>query len=219
VLKYFYASIFKQNKMKRVILTAVAVFAFGFANAQETKEATGEGFSKGDVFISGSAGFSSSKTGDFKANGFDFSPKVAYFVSQNIAVGVSLGVNSIKLSEGAEDLKNNTFSAGAFGRYYFTPAAKFSLFGQLGVNFNNYDSEFQLDPAGITLGELKGNGFDVALAPGVSYFIANHFALEATFGMLGYETTKPDTEGAESTDSFVLNLDMATLKLGLLYKF
>ena len=65
--------------MKKLLLSAVAVFAFTFANAQD-----GEGFSKGDVFISGSVGFNSSKQGDAKSNEFSFSPAAGYFLTENI---------------------------------------------------------------------------------------------------------------------------------------
>ncbi|KGO78568.1 membrane protein, partial [Flavobacterium cauense R2A-7] len=38
--------------MKKIILSLAAVFAFGFANAQEeVKEAKGFGFSKGNIMV------------------------------------------------------------------------------------------------------------------------------------------------------------------------
>ena len=45
--------------MKKIILTVAAVFAFGFANAQDKKEDSGAGFSNGDAYISGSFGINS----------------------------------------------------------------------------------------------------------------------------------------------------------------
>lgn len=200
--------------MKKIVLTVAAVFAFGFANAQEE---TSEGFKKGDAFISGAVGFGSTKTGDFKTSEFEIAPSAGYFVTENIAVGVSVGYLSSKIDAGTADVKNSTFSVGAFGRYYFTPASKFSIFGQLGVNYLSYDNEF--DPETQTVGEFKGNGFGVKVAPGVSYFLAKNFAIEASFGVLGFETTKPDADGAEKTNSFDFGLDMRDIKLGLVYKF
>lgn len=79
--------------MKKVILSVAAVFAFGFANAQET---VSEGFSKGDVFINGAIGFGSTKTGDNKTTGFEVAPSVGYFLTENVAVGVRLGFTSDK---------------------------------------------------------------------------------------------------------------------------
>lgn len=193
--------------MKKVILSVAAVFAFGFASAQETTEG---GFSKGDLFISGAVGFGSEKTGDLKTNDFIVAPKAGYFVTNNIAVGLAVGFESSKVDSGIADAKNNTFTVGAFGRYYFTPASKFSIFGELGVNYNSYDNEFPTDS--------KGDGFGVAIAPGVNYFISKNFALEASFGILGFDTTKPDG-GGEKTNSFDFGLDTRDIRLGLIYKF
>lgn len=200
--------------MKKIILSVAAVFAFGFANAQEDAS---EGFKKGDVFISGAVGFGSTKTGDFKTSDFIIAPSAGYFVTENIAIGLAFGYESSKVEFGGADATNNTFSVGAFGRYYFTPASKFSFFGQLGVNYNSYDNEFDLEAG--ELGDFKGDGFGVALAPGVNYFITKNLSLEASFGILGFETTKPDADGAEKTNSFDFGLDTRDIRLGLVYKF
>ncbi|WP_308131627.1 outer membrane beta-barrel protein [uncultured Flavobacterium sp.] len=200
--------------MKKIVLTVAAVFAFGFANAQEE---TSEGFKKGDAFISGAVSFGSTKTGDFKTSDFEIAPSAGYFVTDNIALGLAFGYGSSKVDVGVADAKNSTLSVGAFGRYYFTPASKFSIFGQLGVNYMNYDFEF--NPETITPAESKGNGFGVAVAPGVSYFLAKNFAIEATFGILSYETLNPDEDGVDSTNGFNFGLDMRDIRLGLVYKF
>ncbi|WP_330442069.1 porin family protein [Flavobacterium sp. C4GT6] len=196
--------------MKKVLLSLAAVFAFGLANAQETEN---NGFAKGDVFLSGSVGFSSESTGDVKTNGFNITPSAGYFVSENIAVGLSLGYTSTKdEAPNREDIKYSEFGIGAFGRYYFTPANKFSLFGQLGVGYQNGKYE-----QGST--EVKSDGFNVAVAPGINYFVSEHFALEATFGILSYSTSKPDFDGAESTDNFDFGVNLDNINFGIVYKF
>lgn len=200
--------------MKKILLSAAAVLAFGFANAQE--DTTKGGFSAGDAFISGTVSFGSEKTGDFKTTEFNFSPRAAYFVSDNIALGLELEYMSSKedVINGGNSFeeKMNAFGIGAFGRYYFTPANKFSLFTQLGLGYGHA----KVEVADI---ENKVNGFYVAFAPGVNYFVSEHFALEATFGVLGYSSVKPDADGAESTDSFEIGLDMADINFGIVYKF
>jgi hypothetical protein len=62
--------------MKKVLLSALAVFAFTFANAQEEETKSEGGFAQGDLFVSGAVTFGSEKTGDFKANSFEFAPKL-----------------------------------------------------------------------------------------------------------------------------------------------
>ncbi|HEX8562627.1 MAG TPA: outer membrane beta-barrel protein [Flavobacterium sp.] len=207
--------------MKKIILSVAAVFAFGFANAQEGTESTGKGFANGDVFITGSVGFSSETTGDFKSNSFNIMPQVGIFVSDNIAVGAMIGYMSTTgdtyFAEVDETLevKTNTLTIGAFGRYYATPASDFSFFGELGAGYVTATSE--IDFPGSE--ESKANGFAVALSPGVSYFISSNFALEASIGALQYTTMKPDAEGAESTDTFGLELNLTDIQFGLVYKF
>lgn len=213
--------------MKKIIFTVAAIFAFGFANAQDKKESTGEGFSAGNVMLSGSAGFSSTTRGDVKNNTFNFSPRVGFFVTNNIAVGIALGVEGTK----TEDFDGPTFveqtrtdfSIGAFGRYYFTPASKFSVFAELGFNVVSGKVDTDETLGGTTISyESKVNGFNFGLAPGLSYFISDSWALEAKWGMLSYNTTEPDAPAgftSESTDTFNLGLDLDDLMLGLVYKF
>ncbi len=202
--------------MKKLLFSMAALAAFGIAQAQEGTATSG--FAKGDLFVSGSVGFSSTKTGDIKNDQFNVTPRVGYFVSENIAVGVQLGVTSGKdtSSDGAGGLvetKTSGFEGGAFARYYTTPANAFSFFAQLSASFNSTKTEFD---AG---GEAKNNGFGLGVAPGISYFVSDHFALETTFGLLGYKTTKPDADGAESTNTFDLNLNLSNVMFGLIYKF
>ncbi|MBW1298383.1 porin family protein [Aquimarina litoralis] len=193
--------------MKKLILTAIAVFTLTFVNAQDG------GFAKGDIFLSGSFGYNSTSTGDIKDNSFEFTPRAGFFVSDNIAVGARLGFTTSKQETPiTEDLKTNTFNAGAFGRYYFTPSNKFSIFGELGLEYAS--SKTEQGP-----GELKINGFGVNVGPGVSYFLSDHFALEAFWGALGYATAKPDVDNAESTNAFTFGLDLDDINLGLVYKF
>ena len=198
--------------MKKVLLSLAAVFAFGLANAQEATTDNG-GFSRGNIFLSGSVGYGSDEGFDgTKVNEFNVSPKAGYFVTDNIAVGLSLGYTNGKTEEdGAEDIKINEFEVGAFGRYYFTPASQFSIFGELGVGYGTIKQE-QGDA------EAKYNGFNVGLAPGVSYFISKNFALEATVGLLGYKSVKNDDTDAKA-DNFDLGLNLGDVNFGLVYKF
>ena len=199
--------------MKKLVLVAVAaVFGLFSVNAQEEKATVG-GFENGSFFATGTVGFGSEKFADEKVSQFTFSPSVGYFVSDNIAVGVALGVTSGKEEDGvSEDLKLNSFTAGAFGQYYFTPAKQFSFFGQLSAAY--VASKAEQGPV-----ELKTNGFVAGLAPGISYFVSDCFALQASFGVLSYTTSKPDVDGAESTDTFDFGLDLTDINFTLTYKF
>lgn len=199
--------------MKKVFLSLVAIAAFGVANAQDKNESS-EGFAKGDVFISGSFNLGSSKysaNGNYKENNFSFNPKVGYFVSENIALGLGLGFSSSKVeeNEGDDAVKINATAFNVFGRYYTTPSSKFSVFGQLSAEYATVDYD----------GAFKVNGFGLELAPGVSYFLNDSFALEASWGALSYGSAKADVDGAENSTEFNLGLDLDNINLGLVYKF
>jgi outer membrane protein W len=167
--------------------------------------------------MSGSVGFNSDSQGDTKVNGFTVAPRAAYFISDNIALGAKLGYTSSKEEEkefgGTEETKVSNIEAGVFGRYYFTPASQFSLFTELGAGYvhSKYEETGRED--------LKADGFNVAFAPGVSYFISKNFALEASYGLLSYNSDKVDVDGAESRDRFNVGLDLGDINLGLVYKF
>lgn len=197
--------------MKKVILSAMAVFALSFANAQE-----GTGFSQGDLFATGSVGFNSDKMDEAKGNEFYFRPEVGYFLTENIALGLGIDFGSAKndgLDAYSDAYKTNSFGAEVFGRYYFTPASQFSLFGQFGIGFGNVKAE---DGAG---NEAKVNTFGVNAGLGANYFVANNWALQASWAGLGYNSAKLDAPGAEAYTSFGLNVDLSAISLGVLYKF
>ncbi|MEL1248528.1 outer membrane beta-barrel protein [Flavobacterium helocola] len=201
--------------MKKVLLSAVALLAFGFANAQEEKSANG-GFAKGDVFVSGSFGIASDKAYDadldfVESTGFSFMPKVGFFVTENIAVGGKLGFASMKAEvEGVDVEETSELSLGAFGRYYMTPASQFSVFAELGLDYNSTDYK---------LADLQKNGFGANLGLGLSYFVSSNFALEAGVAVLGFNSEKFDVDGAETESSFGLGADLTNVSLGVVYKF
>jgi hypothetical protein len=213
--------------MKKVLFSAVALLAFGFANAQEEEKSTNEGFSKGDVFVSGAVSFGSTKMGDAKSSEFTIAPKVGYFVSENIAVGGKLGYSSASdvmvTSFAGYDLGGsytadyNSLIVGGFGRYYFTPANQFSLFAELGVDYASTTLD-ELDGASID-DNNKVNSLMIGAGLGMNYFVSSNFSIEAGVGMLNYSTSKLDVDGADSIDSFGFGGNWNAVTFGVNYKF
>lgn len=194
--------------MKKLLLTAAAVFAFGFANAQD---AGNGGFAKGDVYVTGAFGIASEKTGDNKSSGFEIEPKVGFFVTENIAIGGKLGFSSYKAENAFGDTDDeSTFTAGAFGRYFFTPASQFSLFGELGIDYSSIDDK---------LFDVQEKQTGVNLGLGLNYFVSKNFAIEATWAGLGYTSNDNGGNGAEKTNSFGLGADLRSINFGVTYKF
>ena len=204
--------------MKKVLLSAVALLAFGFANAQEEEKGNG-GFAKGDVFVSGAVTLGSSKTGDFKANAFEIAPKVGYFVTENIAIGASVGLQSLKFDDGAADATNSGLGLGAFGRYYFTPADKFSLFAELGFDYTSFDEEFDAETGTVYGGSFESKEIGFGLGAGMNYFVSSNFSIEAGVAVLGYSSNDNGGDGADKTNTFSFGGDWRAVTFGVNYKF
>ena len=197
--------------MKKVLLSAVALLAFGFANAQEEK--SNGGFSKGDVFVTGAFTFGSTndKDDEVKTNGFEIAPKIGYFLTENIAIGGKIGFSSSKTEDTGVDTKDlSGLTLGAFGRYYFTPANQFSLFANLGLDYSSMKDK---------LADAKLNGFQAGLGAGMNYFVSSNFSIEAGVAVLGFSSEKSDATGAKGSTGFNFGGDWRAVTFGVNYKF
>lgn len=208
--------------MKKVILSAMAVFALSFANAQEGEPVFG--FSKGNIIVEGNIGFNSKndKNTDVKESSFNFSPKAGYFISDDLAIGIELTLGTAKEEVvGGAETKDNIFGARAFARYYFLELGqRFKAYGEFGLGFASYKSE---QKAGGFSNEAKVSGFGAGLGLGMNYFITENFAIN--FGLsdiLSYVSVTPD--GGKAISEFNGNINVfdnffTTAQFGLTYKF
>lgn len=205
--------------MKKIILSVVAIAAFGFANAQD-KKADGAGFSSGDVFVSGAVSITSSndKNTDTKESGFGITPKLGYFFTENIALGAKVGYESAKTkTAGTTTEDHSQMMFGAFGRYYFTPASQFSIFAEVGVDYSTMKHAMM---GAMVMGEtVKTNTLGAGLSLGLNYFVSSNFALEANYAGLNFASAKSDVADAKSVSTFGLGADLSAVSIGLLYKF
>lgn len=185
--------------MKKLLFTA-AVAVLGFANVSAQEEAKTFGFTEGDIFIEGMVGFNSTnnKNTEVKENGFEISPKLGYFMSEDLAIGAELSFMSSKEeTAGTDTADQSTFGAGVFARYYFL---------DLGERFKTY-TEFSVGYASTNydLADFKVNGFGAGLDLGINYFVTEKIAL--TFGLknvLSFASAKSDADGAEAVSEFNL---------------
>ncbi|WP_431107617.1 outer membrane beta-barrel protein [Winogradskyella poriferorum] len=206
--------------MKKVLLTAaIAVFGLTNMNAQEDDKTFG--FSEGDIFVEGNVGFNSynDKNFDEKSNSFSISPKVGYFINDDLAIGGELMFNSSKTEvAGTDTSKFSGFGVGAFARYYFLDLGeRFKTNAEFGVNYSSNNDK---------INDVKLNGFGAGLGLGINYFATEKIAL--TFGLknvLSFSSAKYDTDGAEAETSFnfgfgdVANPFGGNASFGLLFVF
>ena len=191
--------------MKKIILTVAAVFALTFANAQDKKESS-EGFAKGDLFLTGTASFSSNKdAAEVKTDGLTLAPGIGYFLTDNVALVGSLEYMSEKVGEA----KTTGFGLHAGVKYFWTPASKFSL---------SIGGELSYDTAKDDATDVKTNTIGLMVPVGLHYFVSDSFAITSTWGGLNYSSEKADTDGAKAATNLGLGLDLSTISFGLIYK-
>ncbi len=198
--------------MKKIILSILAVAAFGTANAQDG-DVTAKGFAKGDLWAEGSFSF---RSGDVE-DSWSFTPKMGYMINDKIGLGGFLAFSG---SENNVNDKESRYGLGAFARYYFLSLGadkSFQAYGELGLGYTSVKT----DPA--LLPSSTDSAMNANIDLGINYFFTSHWA--ATFelaNILSYNNSNPEN-GTNSSD---LNIEVnlfnnifAQPKFGLLYKF
>jgi len=209
--------------MKKLVLSLVAVAAFGFtANAQEGEKPT-FGFQETNVFVEGNFEFNDvvSGKGDdkTKATSFKFTPKVGYMLSDKVAVGVALGFGKTPGEfDGTTRLANEkTLYAGAFARYYFLDLGqRFKTFAEVGVGFDQWKQ-----------GDAKNTGVKAGLDLGINYFVTKNIAINFGLGdVLSFRSGKDKFKGESGDTTTETGVKLNVFKnffdtptFGLTYKF
>lgn len=159
--------------MKKTILSimiAGATLLATNANAQ---------LQKGTLMVGGDlANLNIGLRKDYTDISFSLSPKLGYFIKDNIAVGgyVDLGFEHESVSK----IYTNTinYGIGAFGRYYVSDPRAILLkhtrfFAEANVGISGYNSKPEGGSSSTT------NGLGLGIGPGVAYFITPNIGLEA----------------------------------------
>ena len=204
--------------MKKIILTVVAVLAFGFANAQETAKAT-NGLSQGNMWIEGGFSFKSSDAGgpNDVASSYSFTPKVGYMINDKVGLGGFLDFAGGKQND---DDKFGTFGIGAFARYYFLSLGEqksFQAYGEVGLGY----SSIAFDP---NVGDkTTDSALNANIDLGMNYFFTPNWAATFTLAnILSYNSSNP--ENGSNTSDLEINVNLfnnifAQPQFGLLYKW
>lgn len=199
--------------MKKLLFSVIALAAFGTISAQEEATAA-EGYTKGDYFITGGLGFYSNKNDVVKNSSLTIAPSVGYFVTGHIALGASFtyGHQTDKYINSDVKSTRNNYAPSMFGRYYFTPANKFSLFAHAaaGYSYTEYKSN----------GYSHDNTFTGMAGAGINYFITPHLALQANLGVIQYSSIQQNASANDDKNTnFSAGISLQNLLFGMTYKF
>jgi hypothetical protein len=205
-------------KSLRVLFIAFLSFAFFNMNAQ--------------VFLGGNAGFNFS---NHKSEGLidqesfaynlDISPLAGIFLSEKVAIGLSLRAN-LAGTNTATISRSSVIGIIPFLRYYAFKWNKFSVYGQgnIRLEFGNSSQK---------TGEIKTDGPKQTIAslnifPGLAYDISDKFSLQTSINILslGYsyaitksETSKNQSSGFNIGAGLGNILSLNALTIGAIYKF
>jgi outer membrane protein len=181
--------------MKKIILTAAAVFVFSFANAQDKKD-SGFGFAKGDFTLGGNIKYQSENGNSHTM----LAPSLGYFVSDKLSINATIvSMSGDDLETGMAMESSTSFGIGV-NYYMLDLGERFKVYSTANLGFGDDTTSFN---AGV----------------GMNYFLTQKLLLN--FGltdMLSYSKVGD----ADATTHINLNeydnfLD--NLNFGLTYRF
>ncbi|AWI27093.1 outer membrane beta-barrel protein [Flavobacterium pallidum] len=160
--------------MKKIILSAVALLAFGFANAQEAAS-TGTQTAKGKWLIEANTGFgairgantsfSYNSQGDIKE--MNLGAEAGYFIMDNLAIKAGIGYNSF--DDGTVDGSGFAYKIGA--KYYILGMIPVQV-DYTGASGDIYEAGPDAETPsylGVQAGYAWFLGENVSIEPGVRY--------------------------------------------------
>lgn len=177
--------------MKKIMMTLAAVAVAATMNAQS--------------YVGGSFGFTSVSHDGDNVTAFKVMPEIGTTLTDDLAVGISFGY----AQSGKGNNKVKAWGVNPYLRYTFAKFDKVNVFVDGTVGYQSTDDK-KVD--------YKTNEFEVGLKPGVAVNLTDEVSFVAHFGLLGYNYSKPDFDGAKATNTFGVNLD-SNVSFGLYFNF
>lgn len=147
--------------MKKFLFASVVLFSsIGIAKAQ---------LQQGNVLVGGQLSNISFGLGNQSNFNLSVTPRVGYFVQDNLALGGKVGL-SYYTAKGQGNLFG--YNVGAFGRYYFSPSEANS------ENLLKHGRFFVEAGAGVAGANGVAVGSNFNFGPGYAFFITPNVALE-----------------------------------------
>ncbi|GGF61908.1 outer membrane beta-barrel protein [Wenyingzhuangia marina] len=196
--------------MKKVLLVVLIGFATLKINAQTEKgkfligaSSSSLGFSS----LNSSVSMNNSET-EVETKNFNISVKVAYFLLNNIALGVNIPYSNQLSDQDSPEVyqKNTTFQIKPFTRIYAYSNNHMGVFLEGDVGFGK--TKYELSFLNEQNNEQVYNVVSYQLGGGFSFFLTKYFSTDL---FLGYSSTKNkiDNQGYDAetiTDGFVSSI-------------
>jgi outer membrane protein len=201
--------------MKRIFILAGLYFLTSCAVSAQT--------TKGSKMLGGSVSYESytndnGTNPDYKRHSFYFDPTAGYFIADNVALGLTLGLGTSGSSQDQNDWKYFGFNVGPMFRWYkATSNEKFYFFvhGAVGLGKSNQESD-----NGFTVTEFSTTWFNANVYPGFAYFFNEHWSAELAVRGIAFSREEYDNDSEENVSTkFTFGVESFTPSLGLRFYF
>lgn len=182
---------------KNILITALSLITAGMVSAQS-----------GSIYAGGNLGVNTQSvkvesTGTtLKSNSWQVAPEVGYYVTDDIAVGLMLGIRGDKNSL---DTKTTVFQPTLYGRRFFKMSDAFNLFAGLNLAV----STDKIEPKNATSANTdKSTGFGAGIDLGGTYKLSDRFTIIGRYAALGWSSTTEKTGSTKThtTTDFGFNV-------------
>ena len=209
--------------MQNFIITLVLFLFSLFVSAQEVPEKFT--LEKGTVALGGSIGINSNRSEnesfDSKNFGFSLRPEAAYFISDNLSLGMLLGYtynsNKYKRSDSMQETTYNSFTIAPYLQKYIgiSESFAFNLTGSLDYTRNWYEDN---NTNCLNCSDTTRDVYGIAIRPGISYLLSDKLSLDANLGVLRFTHTDIDEQTIDaSANSLILSFGLSNIYFGLTY--
>lgn len=219
--------------MKKILLSAILAAGVFAANAQSPVKAgtISAGGAIGLQFGSSKSEVGGTSTDGPSTFGLTLLPNVQYFLTDNISLGLQIGIGSTSRTTkavGANPERKQsefTFAAAPYARYYaFLEGGKTAFFGQAAFGIATGSSK-------STVGGTSTDGpsifsFGLGISPGIIFFPSKNIGIEAVVGnVIGFQTTTETTKVGNtenknsSTTVDLFNVNTLGIQFGFNYYF
>ncbi len=160
---------------KNSLFAVIAILAAGFSTSAQIQ--------KGNLMVGGNIANVNLGLNDPKIFSVDLTPKVAWFIQDNIALG---GYAQFGLEAAKHSSTSTSYGIGALARYYAGPE------GEL-IKHGRFFAEATAGFGGVNVsGADNTNGINLSAGPGFAYFITPNIGLEVLAkynGLVGLGST------------------------------
>lgn len=117
--------------------------------------------------------------------GFTLSPSGYYFISDNLAIGASIGFGTSRTNPGEDNYSRlNTINISPTVRYFWNLSEKAYLYGSGSIGYSNANSKIYTGDTSIN--NLKLSSYGISAGAGILYMLSPRFSIDLGVNIASY---------------------------------